>query len=292
MINEALVSRLVASQFPQWKDLPIRRVVPSGWDNRTFRLGERMLVRMPSATEYAVQIEKEQLWLPRLASLLPLSIPEPLAQGGPEKGYPWSWSIYRWLEGRTIADASIANLYDIAISLSNFLNVLQRIDTKGGPLPGTHNFYRGGSLAIYDAETRKAIALLKDDIDVDAALEIWKTALKTTWHDSPVWIHGDISPGNLLVQEGQLSSVIDFGGLAVGDPACDLAIAWTLFESESRKTFRSMLLLDAGTWERGRAWALWKALIVVAGITDTTIVEAERSRHTIDEILADHRRSA
>lgn len=288
-LDVALVRRLIATQFPEWKDLPIRPVASSGWDNRTFHLGEHMVVRMPSAAEYAAQVEKEHRWLPKLAPLLPLPIPVPLAIGEPGEGYPWKWSIYRWLEGNPAASAPIADLCDFAKSLAQFLLALQRIDPTGGPLPGPHSFYRGGELKIYDSETRKAIAALKGKIDANAAIEVWEKALAISWQHSPVWVHGDISPGNLLVQEGSLCAVIDFGQLAIGDPACDLAIAWTFFESESREVFRTMLLLDAGTWARGRAWALWKALIVAAGFTSPNNAEALQCWRIIDEVIADHK---
>ncbi|MEP6997358.1 MAG: aminoglycoside phosphotransferase family protein [Betaproteobacteria bacterium] len=285
VIDDSLVRRLVAIQFPKWADLPVRPVAPGGWDNRTFHLGAHMIVRMPSAADYAPQVEKEHRWLPRLAPLLPFPIPVPLAIGEPADGYPWRWSIYRWIEGEPAVPERIADLRDFATSLAQFLIALQRIDPTGGPLPGPHNFHRGGPLTIYDAETRQAIVTLKGKIDVDAVIEIWEAALATTWHGSPVWVHGDVSVGNLLVQDGQLSSVIDFGQLTVGDPACDLAIAWTLFGGESREVFRTMLPLDVGTWARGRAWTLWKALITAAGLPGTNAVEAAQSWRVIDEVL-------
>lgn len=289
LIDATLVHRLVATQFPQWGDLPVRQVACSGWDNRTFHLGEHMLVRLPSAASYAGQVEKEHRWLPWLAPFLPLPIPVPLAMGAPADGYPWNWSIYRWLEGDTAAFAPIVDLRVFAASLAQFLIALQHLDPTDGPLPGPHNFYRGGALVTYDAEVRLAIAALKGKIDVAAAVEVWEVALAATWNSSPVWIHGDVSAGNLLVQEGRLSAVIDFGMLAVGDPACDLAIAWTLFEGESREVFRAMLPLDTGTWARGRAWTLWKALIIAAGLTDANAVKTAQNWRIIDEVLADHK---
>jgi aminoglycoside phosphotransferase (APT) family kinase protein len=140
-------------------------------------------------------------------------------------------------------------------------------------------------LITYDAATRQAIAALKGRIDADAATEVWETALMTTWDRPPVWVHGDVSAGNLLVQAGRLHAVIDFGMLGVGDPACDLAIAWTLFETESRKTFRALLPLDPGTWARGRAWALWKALILAAGLTAGQADETKRCWRIIEAVL-------
>jgi aminoglycoside phosphotransferase (APT) family kinase protein len=150
-----------------------------------------------------------------------------------------------------------------------------------------HNFYRGGALATYDAETRQALAILNDKIDIIAATKLWETALETSWQGSPVWVHGDVAAGNLLVQEGKLSAVIDFGGLAISDPACDLAITWKLFEGESRKAFRACLPFDEGTWTRGRAWTLWTALIIAAGLRETNPVESAQASRTIDEVLRD-----
>jgi aminoglycoside phosphotransferase (APT) family kinase protein len=244
-----------------------------------------MLVRMPSSEDYVAQVEKEHAWLPKLAPYLPLSIPEPLAIGSPGEGYPWKWSIYRWLQGETAAVVLVDNLCDLAKSLAQFLVALERIGTVGGPISGPHSFYRGGSLKIYDNETRRAIEALDGRIDVNRAMDIWNSALSTSWNASPVWVHGDISAGNLLVQNGKLTSVIDFGQLTVGDPACDLAIAWTLLHGESREVFRSQISLDEGTWIRGEAWALWKALIVAAGFTNPNNTEAEQCWRVLEEIL-------
>ncbi len=287
-IDAQLVHRLITSQFPKWKDLPIDPVALSGWDNRTFHLGKEMLIRMPSQEEYALQVEKEHKWLPKLKSHLPLQIPTPLAMGQPGCGYPWKWSIYQWLGGMSADAAPIANLSAFAADLAQFLIAFHQIDATGGPPPGLHSFYRGGSLAVYDADTRRAITLLKDKIDAPLALEVWETALSTVWNKPPVWIHGDISAGNLLVQNGKLSAVIDFGQLAVGDPACDLAITWTLFKEESRKHFRQKLPLDPETWARGRAWTLWKALIVAAGFSNPNNAESKQCWRIIDEVLKKH----
>jgi aminoglycoside phosphotransferase (APT) family kinase protein len=289
-IDVTLVHHLIAKQFPQWADLPIKPVAVGGWDNRTFHLGEQMLVRMPSAEEYAMKVEKEQLWLPKLAPHLPLPIPTPLAMGEPGEGYPWQWSVYRWIEGETAASTHITDLNDFATHLANFLIALQRIDTTDGPLPRLGNFSYIGGLAVYDNEIRQAIPILKNKIDSTAAIQIWERALETTWQRAPVWVHGDISAGNLLVRKGKLSAVIDFGGLAIGDPACDLVIAWKFFQGKSRETFRKMLPLDVGTWDRARGWALWKALIVEAGLTDTNAVEIVQSWRTLEEVLTDYKR--
>lgn len=291
-IDVSLVSRLVAAQFPQWAQLPIRPVRVSGWDNRTFRLGEEMSVRLPSAEGYVLQVEKEQRWLPELAPHLPLPIPVPLAKGAPGEGYPWPWSVYRWLEGEPATEDRIADLRQFATDLARFLNALYRISATEGPPPGPHNFYRGGPLSVYDGETRSALGALSGEIDVDAAREVWDAALGATWYGAPVWVHGDVAWGNLLVREGRLSAVIDFGTLGVGDPSCDLAIAWTLFRGESRKVFRSALGLDEATWARGRGWTLWKALITLAEHLETDPAKAAESRRVLEEVLADYGRSA
>lgn len=286
-IDAALVGRLVAGQFPQWSELPIRPIEPSGWDNRTFRLGDDMLVRLPSGEQYAEQVGKEQRWLRYLASALPLDVPTPVALGQPAEGYPWSWSVYRWLAGEAASSESVSNPIEFATSLGRFLYALQQIDATGGPMSGPHNFHRGAPLGIYDRQTRQAISALKAKVDGDAAIAVWEAALASTWPRPPVWVHGDVSPGNLLVRVGRLSAVIDFGQLGVGDPACDVAIAWTFFEGASRQAFREALPLDTETWARGRGWALWKALIVTAGLVETTKTEAAHSRRTVNEVLND-----
>jgi aminoglycoside phosphotransferase (APT) family kinase protein len=286
VIDAALVRRLVAAQFPQWKGLPVRSVETTGWDNRTFHLGKHMVVRLPQAAAYAVQVEKEHRWLPQFAPLLPLQIPTSLAIGKPADGYPWKWSVYRWIEGETAAPERIGDLKDFATGLADLLIALQRIEATDGPRPGPHNFYRGGLLTTYDAEARQAIAVLKGKLDTEAATQVWDMALRTSWYRAPVWLHGDVSAGNLLLDKGRLSAIIDFGMVGVGDPACDLSVTWTLFGGESRRAFRAMLPLDPGTWARGRAWTLWKALIVAAGLTETNAIEAARPWNVIDEVLS------
>ena len=245
-----------------------------------------MVVRLPSADEYSAQVQKEYRWLPKLAPFLPLEIPEPLALGAPSTEYPWEWGAYRWIEGEPAAPDRINDISDFAARLAGFLIALHRVDTAGGPTPGAHNFHRGGSLAVYDAETRHAITVLEDDIDAARAHRSWNAALGSKWATAPVWVHGDISPGNLLVVNGRLNSVIDFGLMAIGDPACDLSIAWTLFRGEGRSIFRRTLALDEQTWARGRAWTLWKALIVAAKLVQTNAVEMRQPLQLIEDVLA------
>ncbi len=251
-----------------------------------------MTVRLPSGEAYAAQVEKEQRWLPRLAPLLPLPVPVPLAMGVPADGFLWHWTVYRWLEGETATIERIDDLKQCATTLARFLGALQQIDPTKGPTPGPHNFFRGGPPATYDTETRQAIPVVRDMIDAKAVTRVWEAALKATWRGTPVWLHGDVSASNLLVNGGRLSAVIDFGCLGVGDPACDLIIAWTLFSGESRDSFRAALELDDATWARGRGWALWKSLITLAESMHTNPSAAAGARRVIDQVLSDHEDAA
>jgi aminoglycoside phosphotransferase (APT) family kinase protein len=288
VIDAALVRRLVARQFPQWAGLPVRPVEVDGWDNSTYRLGRDMTVRLPSNESYAAQVAKEQRWLPVLAPQLPLPIPVPLAQGAPSPDYPLPWSVYGWLDGDTVDANPPEDLTRLATTLAGFLNALMRVDPSGGPPPGPHNFYRGGSLMTYDEETHRALDALVGVVPVEAAREVWAAALAAPWPGPAVWFHGDVAAGNLLARDGRLSAVIDFGSSGVGDPACDTAIAWTLLSGASRAALRADLEVDADAWARGRGWTLWKALITIAGSRDSDPVAAARASHVLDEVLADH----
>lgn len=288
-VSTETVARLIAEQFAHWADLPVRPVRHSGWDNRSFRLGDTMLVRLPSAAGYVAQVEKEQRWLPYLAKRLPLPIPEPLAKGKPSQDYPWPWSIYRWLDGDPLApQLPETNLKLLAQNVAAFLQALHAIVASNGPPAGAHNFHRGGSLLVYDAEARAAIESVSDEVDAELARTIWDAALASRWRGEPVWVHGDIAEGNLLMQDGRLCAVIDFGSSGVGDPASDLILAWNVLDAESRAVFRQALSLDSATFQRGRGWALWKALIVLAAERGRDERLSEWSRRTIREVMADH----
>jgi aminoglycoside phosphotransferase (APT) family kinase protein len=263
-ITPAVASRLVAEQFPQWAHLPIVPVALDGWDNTTFRLGETMSVRLPSHERYVLQIEKEHRWLPVLAPQLPLPIPQPIALGRASNTFPRPWSIYGWIDGVHAQPDEIDDLNEFARDLASFLLALWSIDASEGPTPGAHSCGRGGPYAFYDAEARHALTVLGGEIDVAAAAEVCAVALASAWSRPPVWVHGDIVGANLLVNDGRLAAVIDFGSSAVGDPACDLTMAWNFFSGESAAAFRQGLHLDDATWLRGRGWALWKAIIQLA----------------------------
>lgn len=283
-----LVQRLLAEQFPQWSGLPLRPVTSSGTDNALYRLGDEMVVRLPRIDWAKGQAEKEAHWLPRLAPHLPLQIPVQLAIGKPGQGYPWSWSIYRWLAGESATLKSLADPCQAAVELASFISALQQIDPVGGPRAAEHN-RRGMPLIKRDADTRAAIAASQGLFDTDAVLAIWETALQAPdWGRAPVWFHGDLLPGNVIVEAGRLSAVIDFSGLAVGDPACDLMIAWGLFTGESRAVFRAQLAVDDATWVRGRACALSQAVIFIPYYLHTNPVGVANARHMLAEILKDN----
>ncbi len=280
-IDVNLVKRLIIEQFPEWSNLEIRPVKNSGNDNRTFHLGEDMSVRLPSAEQYAPQVEKEQRWLSKLFEQLSIPISTPLAKGKPSKDYPFPWSVNMWLDGETLSSNNISDLSQFAKDLATFLIELQRIDASDGPVAGKHNFYRGGSLSVYDQETRDAIEQNKDALDIPLLNEIWQLALHSAWNGNLVWIHGDIAPGNILVKDGRLTAIIDFGILGVGDPSCDAVMGWTFFDDSSREVFKNTLKIDEGTWNRARGWALWKALITYNWSRNLNKAVAEESYHTI-----------
>ena len=286
-ITDELVQKLIASQFPEWAHLPIKPVKRSGWDNRTFHLGKTMLVRLPSAQCYAAKVEKEQFWLPKLAPHLPLPIPTALAMGKPNEDYPFNWSVYAWIPGQQASKQTIFSIFTFAKDLAHFLKTLQKIDTTGGPIAGAHNFYRGGNLAVYDEQTQQALTLLKNRTDITIFEKTWNKALRSTWQNPPVWVHGDIAPGNLLVKDGKLCAVIDFGGLSIGDPACDYAIAWTFLSPQARDIFKEALQVDEATWARARGWALWKALIIYAELPGTDARQIKTSEKILQTIITD-----
>ncbi len=284
-----LVRWLLKAQFPQWADLRLSPVSSSGTDNALYRLGEDMVVRLPRIHWAAGQVDRDLKWLPRIAPHLPLAIPELLAKGRPGEGYPYHWGVYRWLEGENTTIERIADPRQAAIDLAQFITALQQIDATNGPSPGPHDLSRGKSLALRDSYTREAIAALNGMIDGDAAIAAWEAALRVPeWSYGPVWFHGDMLPGNLLFQKGRLSGVIDFGELGVGDPACDLMIAWSLFPGESRNTFRTALGIDDATWARGRGWALSQALIFIPYYLNTNPVGVGYARRAIKEVFAEH----
>ncbi len=236
---------MLAAQFPQWADLRIEAVLPAGTDNAIYRLGDDRCVRLPRLYSKTLPLEKELRWLPKLAPSLPLDVPDPLVVGEPADGYPFRWSVYRWLDGETASAERIEDLRQTANDLAAFIAALQRVDATGGSPPGQHNAFRGVPLAERDEQTRAAIALLGGAIDGLAAISAWEAALGApVWEHEPIWIHGDLDFRNLLVKRGRLSAVIDFGCLGVRDPACDVMVAWRFYPeataNASGQRFRSI----------------------------------------------------
>lgn len=281
-ITKEVVEKLIKEQFPKWADLDIKPVEKSGHDNRTFHLGDEMTVRLPSGEDYVAQVEKEIQWLPKLKPFITLQISSPIAKGKPNSEYPFPWSINKYIEGETATYDKIHDLNKFAVDLGLFLKELHKIDTIDGPIAGKHNFYRGGDLKIYNSETEVALENLKDILPIEELHYIWTQAISSKWENENVWIHGDIAPGNLLVKNGALCGVIDFGIMAVGDPSCDYAMGWTFFDKNSRKTFFNTLECDENTINRARGWALWKALITYF---DKNIEVANNARFTIQSII-------
>jgi len=281
-IDVDLVRRLLAEQFPRWADLPIEPVASSGTVNALYRLGSRMAVRLPRVGLGAEDAEREHRWLPKLAPLLPVTIPVPLGRGTPSLGYPGHWSVYRWLEGETPTPEQVTD--KLSTDLAAFVSAVRRIGLEGGPAA-----YRGGPLTTLDASTRSSIEELHGMVDTEAVTAAWDAALNTPpWPGPPVWLHADLMPGNLLTVDGRLSAVIDFATAGMGDPACDLIIAWNLLAPDTRKVFREGLQFDDATWARGRGRALSQAVIALPYYVDTNPAMAATARYVIEQVLADH----
>ncbi|WP_275292837.1 aminoglycoside phosphotransferase family protein [Amycolatopsis sp. La24] len=289
--DETLVKRLLAAQLPELAALPLSRLDPAGSDNVLYRLGDELSVRLPRGEWAAGQPEKESRWLPRLAPHLPLAIPEPVALGAPGEGYPWHWSVSRWLPGSPPDIGGLACPARIAAELARFVAALHRIPADPSLAAGPHNGFIGAPLARRDAETRAAIAET-DVFDSAALTAVWDAALAAPpWPHPPVWVHGDLHPGNLLIADGQISAVLDFGGLGVGDPACDALIAWTLLPPSAREIFRAESGLDEDSWTRGRGYALSTGLNAYTAYAATNPRVAASTKYQIMATLADFQRA-
>ncbi|MEU3661333.1 aminoglycoside phosphotransferase family protein [Streptomyces sp. NPDC032940] len=284
-VDDDLVRRLVAGRFPRWARLPVRRFPSGGTVNAMYRLGEGMVVRLPLTEGGAADVEAERRWLPRLAPLLPVPVPEVVGAGGPAEGYPWPWSVYRWLPGEIPEEGALGEPVRLAGDLAGFVAAMRSIT-----LPGAPPAYRGGPLTSLDAPTRAAIEELRripeEGVDGDAVTAVWDDALRApVWDGPPVWLHADLMPGNLLVEAGGLSSVIDFGCAGVGDPACDLFPAWNLLPAGAREVFREALGADEATWRRGRGRTLSQALIALPYYRESNPAMARNARHVIRAVL-------
>lgn len=281
-----LVRRLLARQFRQWADLPIELVDSYGTDHDIYRMGEELAVRLPRIGWATGQAAKEGTWLPKLAPHLPLAVPVQLAIGEPAEGYPFTWSVYEWLPGEN-ANGALENLDRAAVDLAAFVRALRQVDATGAPPRPPHG--RGGPLAEGDGQVRRSISQLADRIDGKATFGSWEESLNApAWEGPECWVHGDLLSGNLLVVDGRLSAVIDFGGLNVGDPACDLQPAWNMFAGESRLRFRDALEVDDASWLRGRGWSLFQAVSALAYYWDTNPGMVTQASHALAEVLGDN----
>lgn len=286
-LDEDLVRRLVAGQFPEWAGLAVERFPSGGTVNGMYRLGADMVVRLPLVAGGAGDVTMERAWLPRLAPRLPTPVPEVLGAGEPAEGYPWPWSVYRWIPGENPRAGALSEPEALARDLARFVTAVRAVTLPGAP--GAH---RGGPLSSLDAETRSAIGSLRtipeEDVDCDRVSAVWEDALSAPeWDGPPVWLHADLMPGNLLVAGGRLTSVIDWGCAGVGDPACDLFPAWNLLPPAARAVFRAALGADDAAWRRGRGRTLSQAVIALPYYRRTNPAMADNARHVIREVLAE-----
>jgi aminoglycoside phosphotransferase (APT) family kinase protein len=281
-IDDELVRRLIAEQFPRLTGLPIRAVRSTGTVNAIYRLGDHLFARLPRMQSWAKDLDREWQWLPKLAPHLSMPIPEPIAWGSPTSGYPFSWAIYRWIDGRPYADELVDDERAAAAELAQFVVELRGIDSGVAAPPGGRK-----PLAELDEVTREAIASAQGVIDGTAATAFWERAMEApVWQGTPVWIHTDLLRPNLLVQGGRLRAVIDFGGIGVGDPAADVIAAWSVFGPRGRAVFREALDVDDGTWNRALGFALHQAAIIIPYYRETNPAFVALAKRTVEEILA------
>lgn len=275
-IDEALVRRLLAEQFPQWANLALSRVEPAGTVNAIFRLGGELSLRLARRKGPTTPGGKELDWLPRLAPMLPLNVPVPVAQGRPTSEYPWFWDVYSWVVGET-AEAEEIDAVQAARDLAAFVAMLQQADPEGAPPR------RGIPLAVRDREIQDSLVRFDGDSRVTAE---WERALAAPpWDGPPVWHHGDLDVRNWLVRDGRISAVIDWGSMGVGDPACDVMVAWKLHSSAARDAFREALPTDDATWERARGWVLSQAIAALAYYTPQNNPSLYREAETWLELV-------
>lgn len=286
-VDEDLVRRLVAGQFPRWAGPAVRRFPSGGTVNAMYRLGDDLVVRLPLIAGGAADVLMEREWLPRLAPRLPVAVPEVLGAGEPAEGYPWPWSVYRWLPGGNPDAGTLSDPALLAGDLAGFVAAMRSVTVPGAPTA-----HRGGPVGGLDAETRAATEELRgipeEGVDCDAVTAVWEDALRApAWDGPPVWLHADLMPGNLLVDGGRLTGVIDFGCAGAGDPACDLFPAWNLLPSDARKAFREALDVDEAAWRRGRGRTLSQALIALPYYRRTNPAMARNARHVIRAVLGE-----
>lgn len=276
------VRTLLAEQFPAWAALPIEPVTTGGTDNVMLRLGDALYIRLPRTASAAEALARENRYPALLAPYLPVPISAPLAQGQPDAGYPFVWTIGRWIAGSTPACGECGPA--LATQLGEFVRALHAIPTAGHAITS----YRGGPISARDALTREAIAQCAPYLDADALLQTWDNVSRVEENTAgECWLHTDIQPGNLLTDGGELAAVIDWGGIAIGDPAVDLIVAWNLLGPEAREHFRRAVKVNDETWRRGRAWALSIGVIAYAYYVDKEPSLARTSRYQLEQVAAE-----
>ncbi len=279
-MTEALVAELLASQHSDLSLLPLR-FVAAGWDNAVFRLGDNLCVRVPRRAAGAALIEHEQRWLPHLAPILPLPTPVPVRVGEPQGTYPWAWSICHWIEGADALAAPPADAQESAECLAGFLAAMHVEAPSNAPV----NRYRGVALGAREESLLVAVPKVEGLVETGALLDSWESTKEAPAWDGPdLWVHGDMHPLNLVVRDGHLVGVIDFGDLTSGDPASDLVVSWLLWphDARARETFRSSLPYKDADWQRARGWALVLGTVIAANSADRPTFQA-RAR---DAVLA------
>lgn len=280
-----LVRKLIESQFPQYSGLPLKALPSPGTDNAIFRLGPDLSVRLPRV-DWAVHGPEREVAILSNMTGLALEVPEPVALGDPSGDFPWSWSILKWVDGEpaTTHDFSV----DDARKLAGFLLEMRSRPSSMAFQAGEANHHRGVPLSRRAGAFRKAVLALEDEYDIASLVRIWEAATPPNLKYRIVWLHGDLHGGNLLTRNGRLSGVIDWGLAGVGDGACDLAAAWTLFDDEAREAFREAMAPGEAEWFRGAGWALSVALVFLAYYRDKA-VPVDGSRRTISRLLEDFR---
>jgi len=287
-IDASVVRAQLEEQMPEYADLPLRYVPSGGTDNAVYRLGEELAVRMPLRPSSVGGLLKEIRWLPVLAPHLTLAVPEIVRVGRPGDGYPFVWAVVRWLPGADALTAGIGSMRDAAATLGRFVAELRRIDTADMPAPGSDGFIRGLPLIGRDDTFRTALAQCDGLVDVEVMTELWEDALAAPdWDGPPVWLHADLLPTNLLVQDGRLAGVLDFGAMATGDPAYDVTPAWHVLDREHRPLFRRIVGADDATWRRARGLVVSGAVITFPYYLHTNPTMVALARRGLAEVLAD-----
>jgi len=282
-INSNIVCSLLKEQFPEWLNLSLKLIKSQGTDNVMYQLGDDKVIRLPRTYGSALSLQKECDWLPKLAPKLPIPVPVPIARGIPSTYYPHPWAICQFLEGSNPCIENRLDLQQASKDMAHFIDMMQKIPVKSGP-----ECRRGLPLDSRAQETRDAIQNVTEMYDAKLLNEIWDSMLAVpSWHGSPVWIHGDLHAGNLLAKNNLITAVLDFGSAGVGDPACDLMVAWTLLDTDSRKQFQEIIQYDDATWQRGRGWAFTMGLVAYPYYKETDPLLASIAKRALDEVVTE-----